>query len=100
MEALITRNMTVANAKGEAETFEKSDEPITIDDVETFRRLNRAGAAIVFVEEAGADELGATDLDKMTKPKLIEYAKAENITVDEAAKKDDILAAIKAAKAA
>jgi hypothetical protein len=47
MRAIITRNMTVANAKGEAETFEANDEPVTIDDVGTFNRLNRAGAAIV-----------------------------------------------------
>ncbi|MGO8269256.1 hypothetical protein ACC862_24140 [Rhizobium ruizarguesonis] len=92
MEAIITRNMTVANAKGEAEAFEASDKPITID-ADTYRRLNRASAAVVYVPEgaavptiADADGIeGGTaetveDLMELNKPDLI--AKAETETAD------------------
>lgn len=103
MKALILRNMTVANAKGEAQAFEKSDVPVTIDDVETYRRLNRAGAAVVYMEEKApesSDAAEGVDIDKLNKAGLIDYAAAEKIEIDADATKAVILEAIKAAKAA
>jgi hypothetical protein len=89
MEAIITRNMTVANAKGEAEAFEASTKPITLD-VDTYRRLNRAGAATVYrndrfsgatIADADGIETGKAetveDLMELGKPALIEKAETE-----------------------
>lgn len=59
-------------------------------------------SATVVTRGALADESGSedgVDLDGMTKAELVAHAKAANIEVDESAKKEVILATIKAAQA-
>jgi hypothetical protein len=113
MEALITRNMTVANAKGEAEAFEKSDIPVTLD-AETYRRLNRAEAAVVYVPEGAAvptiaDASGngieagtaetVEDLMELNKSALIAKAEDEKVTFEPNWTKQKIADAIIAKRA-
>lgn len=94
MKAIITRNMNVMNAEGQNEAYLKSPNPVDLD-IGTYQRLNRAGAAILHVDETETDG-EATDIEAMTKEQLVSYAEANTITVDASAKKADILAAIKA----
>lgn len=58
MKVQITRTMTVANANGEAETFEPTGEGKFRDDIDigTYQRLNRAGAAVIHVEDGDEAE--------------------------------------------
>ena len=112
MKAVITRDMVVANAKGEAEQFRKGDKPVEVD-VDTYRRLNRAGAAVAASDDNTADNTethgvaggrgdegprdeSGVDLNGMTKDELADYAKENGYTVDASKKKADIIADIRA----
>ncbi|MCB5201701.1 hypothetical protein LH464_04310 [Neorhizobium sp. T786] len=71
MQVQITRKMTVANDRGEAETFEPTGEGKFREDisVSTYQRLNRAGAAVIFVDPDGAGSGGpnmTTDAETAT----------------------------------
>jgi hypothetical protein len=92
MKAIITRNMTVTNAKGEAEAFEKGETPIELD-VDTYRRLNRAGAAVVHIdnEPTGEDD---KNLEKLNKTELLARATELTIEVDPKWTKADLIDAI------
>jgi hypothetical protein len=93
MKAIITRNMNVMNAGGENEAYLKSPKPVELD-IGTYQRLNRAGAAILHVEDE-PDPEPVSDIEAMTKEQLVSYAETNTITIDASAKKADILAAIK-----
>ena len=49
-------------------------------------------------EDSGKPDDGKDPLDEKTKAELVDYAKEKGISVDQSAKKEDILAAIKAAE--
>lgn len=109
---IVTRRMNVANSAGQAEQFEKTGEPLTIGtdiDIDTYRRLLRAGAAEPYVEPQGVPgavgpkgERGNRDtpLDKMTKAQLEAEAKLLEIDVPAGSDKAAVLALIKAHEAA